>query len=66
MANSSLKILTIDGKLVREIKTPGGRIGFWDGKDDRGNVVASGVYVLVGFTEDGSQTGTGKVAVIRR
>jgi ligand-binding sensor domain-containing protein len=66
VANSSLKILTIDGRLVREIKTPGGRIGFWDGKDDRGNVVASGVYVLVGFTEDGSQTGTGKVAVIRR
>jgi sugar lactone lactonase YvrE len=65
VANSSLKILTIDGRLVREIKTPGGRIGFWDGKDDRGNVVASGVYVIVGFTEDGSQVGTGKVAVIR-
>ena len=65
VANSSLKILTIDGRLVREIKTPGGRIGFWDGRDDTGNVVASGVYVIVGFTEDGSQTGTGKVAVIR-
>ncbi len=65
VANSSLKILTIDGRLIREIITPGGRIGFWDGKDDRGNVVASGVYVVVGFTQDGSQTGTGKVAVIR-
>lgn len=65
VANSSLKILTVDGKLVREIKTPGGRVGFWDGKDDRGNVVASGIYVIVGFTEDGSQAGTGKVAVIR-
>jgi ligand-binding sensor domain-containing protein len=65
VANSSLKILTIDGRLVREIKSPGGRIGFWDGRDDTGNVVASGVYVIVGFTEDGSQVGTGKVAVIR-
>jgi ligand-binding sensor domain-containing protein len=65
VANSSLKILTIDGRLVREIKTPGGRVGFWDGRDDTGNVVASGVYVIVGFTEDGSQTGRGKVAVIR-
>ena len=65
VANSSLKVLTIDGKLVREIKTPGGRVGFWDGKDDQGNVVASGVYLVVGYTEDGSQTGTGKVAVIR-
>ena len=65
VANSNLKILTIDGKLVREIKTPGGRVGSWDGRDDRGNVVASGVYIIVGFTDDGSQTGTGKVAVIR-
>ncbi|HMK39806.1 MAG TPA: two-component regulator propeller domain-containing protein, partial [Bacteroidota bacterium] len=65
VANSSLKILTIDGRLVREIKTAGGRIGFWDGKDDQGNVVSSGVYVIVGFTEDGSQAGAGKVAVIR-
>jgi len=65
VANSSLKILTIDGRLVRQIKTAGGRIGFWDGKDDQGNVVASGVYVIVGFTEDGSQAGAGKVAVLR-
>jgi ligand-binding sensor domain-containing protein len=65
VANSSLKILTIDGRLVREIKTPGGRVGSWDGRDDQGNVVASGVYIIVGFTDDGSQTGTGKVAVIR-
>ena len=65
VANSSIKILTIDGRLVREIKTPGGRVGFWDGKDDRGSVVASGVYIIVGFTQDGSQAGSGKVAVIR-
>ncbi len=65
VANSSIKVLTIDGRLVREITTPGGRVGFWDGKDDRGNVVASGVYIIVGFTQDGSQAGSGKVAVIR-
>ncbi|HUI09927.1 MAG TPA: two-component regulator propeller domain-containing protein [Bacteroidota bacterium] len=65
VANSSIKILTIDGRLVREIKTSGGRVGFWDGRDDQGNVVASGVYIIAGFTEDGSQAGTGKVAVIR-
>jgi ligand-binding sensor domain-containing protein len=65
VANASMKILTIDGRLVREIKTPGGRVGFWDGKDDQGNVVASGVYLIVGFTDDGSQAGAGKVAVIR-
>jgi len=65
VANSNIKILTFDGRLVREIKTPGGRVGFWDGRDDRGNLVASGVYIIAGFTEDGSQAGAGKVAVIR-
>ncbi|HTR98518.1 MAG TPA: hypothetical protein VML00_02140, partial [Bacteroidota bacterium] len=65
VANSSIKVLTIDGRLVREIKTAGGRVGFWDGRDDRGNVVASGVYIIAGFTDDGTQAGTGKVAVIR-
>ncbi|MEW6509558.1 MAG: two-component regulator propeller domain-containing protein [Bacteroidota bacterium] len=66
VANSLIKILTLDGALVREIKTPGGRIGFWDGRDDRGSVVASGIYLVVGYSEDGSQTGAGKLAVIRQ
>ncbi|TLY32305.1 MAG: hypothetical protein E6K56_03545 [Ignavibacteria bacterium] len=30
---SLLKILSIDGRLMREITTPGGRVGFWDGTD---------------------------------
>jgi ligand-binding sensor domain-containing protein len=66
VANSGLKILTIDGRLVRELKTPGGRLGFWDGTDVNGKVVATGIYLVVGYSEDGSKTGTGKVAVIRQ
>jgi ligand-binding sensor domain-containing protein len=65
-ANSNVKILTVDGMLVREIKTPGGRLGFWDGTNESGSTVASGIYLVVGYSEDGSQTGTGKIAVIRR
>ncbi len=64
--NSSIKILAIDGHLVRSIATPGGRIGFWDGKDESGRDVASGVYIVVAYSEDGSKVATGKVAVIRR
>jgi ligand-binding sensor domain-containing protein len=64
--NSILKVLTIDGKLVREIKTPGGRIGFWDGTDISGRSVATGVYVIVAYSESGSQVAAGKIAVIRR
>jgi ligand-binding sensor domain-containing protein len=64
--NSSIRILSIDGTLVRDLQTPGGRIGFWDGKDESGNDVSSGIYIVVGYAEDGSQTANGKVAVLRR
>jgi ligand-binding sensor domain-containing protein len=64
--NSSLKILTIDGRIVRTIVTPGGRIGFWDGRDEEGVTAASGIYVVVAYSEDGSKVATGKVAVVRR
>jgi hypothetical protein len=63
---SSLKILTVDGKVIRELTTPGGRIGFWDGRDEEGRFVASGVYFVVAFADNGRTVGTGKVAVIRK
>jgi hypothetical protein len=65
VANSSIKILSIDGRVMRTVGTPGGRFGFWDGKDDEGKDVGSGVYIVVAYSEDG-QTATGKVAVVRR
>jgi ligand-binding sensor domain-containing protein len=64
--NSVLKILTIDGRLVREIPSPGGRIGFWDGRDEDGEPVASGIYVIVAYSSDGSRITAAKAAVIRR
>ena len=65
VANSTIKILSIDGILVREVATPGGRVGFWDGKDAQGNFVASGIYIVAAYSQDGTQAGKGKVAVIR-
>jgi ligand-binding sensor domain-containing protein len=65
--NSIIKILSIDGHLMREIPTPGGRIGFWDGKDANGKEVASGVYLVVAYSENQKgKVGKGKVAVIRK
>ena len=64
--NSTLKVLTVEGKLVREIKTPGGKVGFWDGRDTHGELASTGVYLIVAFSEDGSKVQTAKVAVIRR
>ncbi len=64
--NTTLKILSIDGRLVRQIKSPGGRIGFWDGKDEEGTFVASGVYLIVASSDKDEKVATGKIAVIRR
>jgi ligand-binding sensor domain-containing protein len=64
--NSTIKILSIDGSLVKEIQTPGGRIGFWDGTDEKGTLVSSAIYLVVAYSENGSKVATGKVAVIRR
>jgi len=64
--NSRIKIITTSGRLVRELSTPGGRIGFWDGRDDAGEYVASGIYIIVAYPEGGESTATGKIAVIRR
>jgi hypothetical protein len=61
-----LKIFTLSGNLVKEISTPGGRVGFWDGFDEEGNIVQSGVYIVAAFSKDGTAVGKGKVAVVRK
>lgn len=64
--DSDIKILTISGKLLREFSSPGGRIASWDGKDQNGDFVSTGVYIIVAFDKDGNNVTTGKVAVIRK
>ncbi len=60
-----LKVFSLSGRLVRtlswrEMITPG--VG-WDGRNSDGKLVASGIYVLVCYTQDG-KTARGKVAVL--
>ncbi len=66
VADSRIKILTVDGALVSEFRAEGGGRAFWDGRDMRGDLVSSGVYFIVAFTQDGEEVTSGKVAVIRR
>ncbi|NOZ56671.1 MAG: hypothetical protein GXO73_07775, partial [Calditrichaeota bacterium] len=63
---SRVRILTEDGRLVRNFlpgEVPGGRV-FWDGRNDRGQLVSSGVYLVLVTTEAG-ESAIRKVAVIR-
>lgn len=63
-AQATIKIYTIAGELVREIEeTDGDGISTWDGRNDAGNDVASGVYI--GFIEGPSDTKKVKIAVER-
>lgn len=66
--NSSLKVMTITGEVIRSLDSKDlGIHGYqiqWDGKDENGNWVGSGVYLLSVYTADGSHK-FGKVVVIR-
>jgi len=65
VADTDIKILTISGELVTEFTSPGGRIAFWDGKDDNGDFVSTGVYIIVAYDAEGNNVIKGKVAVLR-
>lgn len=61
---STLFVITVDGVRVRRLDTAGGRVS-WDGLDDRGQKLSSGIYLLVAKDENGGERGAGKIAIIR-
>jgi ligand-binding sensor domain-containing protein len=64
--NSSVNIYTAEGFLIRKFTKDqifGARV-LWDGKNDAGDLVTSGIYVYLVTTEKGLAK-TGKVAVIK-
>ena len=61
-----IKILTVNGKLISEFASPGGSIAFWNGRDLDGNLVPSGVYLIIAYDDDADNVSTSKVAVIRK
>ena len=64
--DTDIKILTISGKLVKQYSSPGGRVAVWDGRDDFGKLVPSGVYFIVAFDKEGNSVAKGKIAVLRK
>ena len=66
VAVSTIKVMTVSGFVVTQFEAQGGGRAFWDGRDKNGAFVSTGIYFIIAFAENGSQTVTGKVAVIRR
>ena len=65
VTNSSIKILTVEGKLIKEYSTAGRQTN-WDGRDEDGKFVSSGIYIIVAYDEDVNNVTTGKVAVFNK
>ena len=65
--NSSLKIMTLNGMLLRSITNSevNGYQAYWDGRDEKGQLVGSGVYLITVYDNKGVFS-MEKVAVIRK
>ena len=69
MYNSSMKIMTLDGLVIRDINSSGISVDgdqlFWDGKNNNGEYVASGVYLLA-ITNNSGENTFSKITVIKK
>ena len=58
--NSSMKILTLDGLVIRDVESRGlssdGDQIVWDGKNNEGKIVSSGVYLIAIIGSNGENT----------
>ena len=64
-ADARLKITTLDGVLVRSLETLS-RKALWDGRDERGEYVQSGVYLALAVSQSNTSTAVTKILVIRK
>lgn len=64
VAETRVRILTLDGQAVASFDARGGSIS-WDGRDQRtGRIVPSGVYLVAAAGTNGQGTAYGRIAVI--
>jgi ligand-binding sensor domain-containing protein len=64
--DSQIKIYTIAGRLVKEFSSPGGKIASWDGRDNDGNIVPSGIYIIAAFDNEANSVAIQKFAVLKK
>jgi hypothetical protein len=63
--NSNVTIMGTDGTFINALNAKG-RVVSWDGKDINGNLVANGVYIVVGSSATTKGGAVGKFAVLRK
>ena len=62
--NADVKIVSTNGTLIKEGRSTGGSYS-WDGCDQNGKKVASGIYMVETATESGEKGVVCKIAIIR-
>jgi ligand-binding sensor domain-containing protein len=63
-ANAFVKITELNGRLVYQLRANGGQ-AVWNGKDYKGNVAASGVYLVLVTDETQQDRAAGKIVITR-
>ncbi|MCC6846788.1 MAG: hypothetical protein LC116_04140 [Bacteroidetes bacterium] len=63
--DANIRIVSPGGQAIRSLQTKSRRIT-WDGRDNFGNIVPTGVYVILGVSATGGEAGAGKIAIIRK
>ncbi|MEQ9105251.1 MAG: two-component regulator propeller domain-containing protein [Rhodothermales bacterium] len=61
---TDIRIVTAAGSLVRRLESRGGRVA-WDARDETGQLVSSGVYLVIAVGRNDEGTAYGRIAVIR-
>jgi hypothetical protein len=62
---SEVRILTTNGELIKNINTTSRKI-IWDGRNKKGDLVNSGIYLIVATSSSNKESGVQKIAVINK
>jgi ligand-binding sensor domain-containing protein len=64
--DSEIKILDVSGNLINEFRSIGGKTTNWNCRDFDGELISSGIYIVVAFDSEVNEIGHAKFAVLRK
>ncbi|MCX6154488.1 MAG: hypothetical protein NT007_10030 [Candidatus Kapabacteria bacterium] len=60
---TDLRILTIDGKLIKRLNTSGDVVN-WNGRDEAEHAVSTGIYIILANSQTSNLSSVGKISII--